>query len=182
MSFPLFRSTIATFAICAVSLPLVHAQQPNQQVKVAANGVTQAALKVGIKTCAPRINQVTNFIGAGSQVGAFIFAPTAQQDQRVVSISMEVPAKKVPGGKNIPDAYVSASFAPNQANGCGAVYDAIVYWNARCDTVAAKRFGDMKKGRKLQQHISVLEGNGPTKVFLMPAGNGCVSIKKEVLL
>jgi hypothetical protein len=48
--------------------------------------------------------------------------------------------------------------------------------------VAAKRFGEMQKGRKLQNNITVLEGSTPTRVFLMPAGSGCVSIKKEVVL
>ena len=45
----------------------------------------------------------------------------SQADQRVVPVVLAVPMEKT-------DAYVSATFAPNQANGCGATYDAVVYW------------------------------------------------------
>ncbi len=71
---------------------------------------------------------------------------------------------------------------PNQANGCGAAYDAVVYWPLKCDAVAAKQFASLKKVGQLKKDISVLDGGVATKVFLMPAGSGCVSIKKEVVL
>jgi hypothetical protein len=168
-----------TFAlVLATVFSTASAQQPAQVTSVPTNSITQAAIKSGIQTCAGRINQVTNFIGANSQVGAFLFSTPSQPDQRLVSISMELVNKD----KGAPNAYASASFAPNQANGCGAVYDAVVYWPQKCESVAAKRFGEMQKGRKLQNNITVLEGSTPTRVFLMPAGSGCVSIKKEVVL
>jgi hypothetical protein len=34
----------------------------------------------------------------------------------------------------------------------------------------------------LKKDIAVLDGGASTKVFLMPAGSGCLSIKKEVVL
>ena len=78
--------------------------------------------------------------------------------------------------------YASASFAPNQANGCGAIYEAIVYWPQKCDAVATKQFAQFKRGRSLQKDILVLESETPARIFLMPAGSGCLSIKKEVVL
>lgn len=79
-------------------------------------------------------------------------------------------------------AYVSAHFAPNQANGCGAAYDAVAYWPQKCEAVAGKRFATLKKVGQLKKDIAILDGGPALKVFLMPAGTGCVSIKKEVVL
>lgn len=139
------------------------------------NPITQAAAQKGVLACAGRIEQVSNFLGFSPQSGALLMAPSAQPDQRLVPLVMEVPAGD--GG-----AYISASFAPNQANGCGATYDAVVYWPQSCDVVAPKSFAGLKNLGRLKGHIAVLDGGPNLKVFLMPAGAGCVSVKKEVVL
>lgn len=139
------------------------------------NAVTLAAVQQGVLSCSSRINQVSSFLGFDAQAGAMLMAPPAQPDQRLIPIAMEIPTE---GGS----AYVSANFAPNQANGCGASYDAVVYWPERCDAVAARRFAAMKRVGELKKGIAMLDGGIATKVFLMTAGSGCVSIKKEVVL
>jgi len=138
------------------------------------NTVTLTAVSTGILACAGRINQVSSFLGYTPQAGALLMTPPAQPDQRLIPLAMEVP-------NEFGAAYVSASFAPNQANGCGATYDAVVYWPQKCDAVAAKQFAGLKKVGQLKKAIAVLDGGVATKVFLMPAGSGCVSIKKEVV-
>lgn len=142
---------------------------------VVVNAVTQTAVSTGVLACAGRINQVSSFLGYTPQAGALLMTPSAQPDQRLIPLVMEVPNES--GA-----AYVSASFAPNQANGCGATYDAVVYWPNNCDAVAAKQFAGLKKIGQLKKSIAALDGGVATKVFLMPAGSGCVSIKKEVVL
>jgi len=139
------------------------------------NAVTQAAVQQGALNCAARINQVTNFLGFSSQAGAMLMMPASQPDQRLLPLAMEVPTASG-------SAYVSATFAPNQANGCGAAYDAVVFWPQKCEAVAAKQFANLKRIGQLKTSITVLDGGVTTKVFLMPAGSGCVSIKKEVVL
>jgi hypothetical protein len=150
--------------------------EPAPAAAPAANAITQAAVAKGMLACAGRVNQVTDFATGGKPAGVFLFVPPAQPDQRLFSVSIEA-------GVIDPPAYVSASFAPNQANGCGAVYEAVAYWPQGCDKVAAKQFAELKRGPVLQKTIQVLEGAGPhSRVFLMPAGGGCVSIKKEIVL
>lgn len=139
------------------------------------NGVTQAAVQQGALTCASRINQVSNFLGFTPQAGALLMMSPNQPDQRLIPLAMEVPADQ--GA-----AYVSATFAPNQVNGCGATYDAVVYWPQKCALVASGQFANLKPVGQLKANIMVLDGGVATKVFLMPAGSGCVSIKKEVVL
>lgn len=139
------------------------------------NAITQAAVQQGALICASRINQTTNFLGFNNQAGATLMVPPRQVDQRLLPIAMEIPSESG-------SAYVSATFAPNQANGCGATYDAVVYWPLKCDALAAKQFSSLKIIGLLKKDIAVLDGGVATKVFLMPAGSGCVSIKKEVVL
>lgn len=146
-----------------------------QQTQAGANLITQAAVKVGVLACASRINQVSNFVGYSPQAGAMLMMSPDQADQHLVPLVMEVP---IEGGS----AYVSAAFAPNPVNGCGAVYDAVVYWAQKCNAVAAVQFATLKKIGQLKKDITVLDGGVATKVFLMPAGSGCVSIKREAVL
>jgi hypothetical protein len=137
--------------------------------------ITQAAVKAGVLACAARVNQVANFLTANSQSGAFLFTPGAQPDQRLFSTSLEV------SSPNTPPAYASASFAPNQANGCAALYETVSYWPSACDKVAAQQFAGLKDGGKLGTRTQLLVLGPSSRVFLMPAGTGCVSIKKEVI-
>lgn len=171
---------VLLLAVLLLSAGAVQAAPPGGQVADEASGngvnaVAQAAVQQGARTCASRINQVSNFLGFGPQAGAMLMMPPSQPDQRLIPLAMEVPAE---GGS----AYVSATFAPNQANGCGAAYDAVVYWPQKCEAVAAKQFVGMKRAGQMKTNITMLDGGPATKVFLMPAGSGCVSIKKEVVL
>jgi hypothetical protein len=153
------------------------ATQPAQAANPSVNSVTQGAVNAGALSCAGRINQVVNFLAAGSQeMGAHLYVPAAEPDRSLISVSLEL------RNENMPPAYASAGFAPNQANGCGAEYEAVAYWNVKCDSVAAKQFAGLKQAGVLRKEIIVLDGGSVLKVFLMPAGSsGCISIKKEVV-
>jgi hypothetical protein len=142
------------------------------------NSITLAAAQQGVLTCSGRINQIVNFLGVDDKAGALLMLPPSQQDQRLVPLSLEIPLS--PTGNS---AYVTATFAPNLANGCGAGYESVIYWPKTCEDVFKQSFGVLKPMGTLKQNIYVLDGGSQLKVFLMPAGQaGCVSIKREVLL
>jgi hypothetical protein len=170
-------ATLFTMLLATTVARAEDATQPVASTPAASptNAITQAAVQQGVLNCAARINQVSNFLGYTPQAGAVLMPPLSQPDQRLVPLSMEIATESG-------SAYVSATFAPNQANGCGATYDAVVYWPQKCEIVAAKQFAALKKAGPLHKDITMLDGGVATKVFLMPAGNGCVSIKKEVVL
>jgi hypothetical protein len=170
---------IATY-ILVMFIPLAIAQDqlPVAPAQPAAgiNNITQVTDKAGMKACSGRINQVANFLTAGTPgVGAMLFLPPNNPDKQLVSVSMEIPIK------GASSAYASASFAPNQANGCGGMYETVVYWPQKCDVIANKNFGTLKKLGALSRTIYVRDGGVTTKIFLMPAGTGCVAIKKEII-
>jgi hypothetical protein len=142
------------------------------------NAITLAAAQQGVLTCSGRINQIVNFLGVDDKAGALLMLPPSQQDQRLVSLSLEIPLQPTNNA-----AYVTATFAPNLANGCGAGYESVIYWPKTCEDVFKQSFGALKPTGTLKQNIFVLDGGSQLKVFLMPAGQaGCVSIKREVLL
>lgn len=147
--------------------------QAGQPAAQAANNITQAAYNAGVRTCAGRINQVTNFLSAGVNAGYMLFLSKTNPDQQMTSVSMEVPI-------NNNTAYASVSVAPGQSNYCGGMYETIVYWPQNCAVVESKNFSSYKKAGALSKNISVRDG-GAVKVFLMPAGTGCISIKKEMV-
>lgn len=179
MSLRLFCLFFMLFISC-VAYAEQPASQPVQQAKPAPaeptpNLITQAAFQKGVLNCAARINQITNSVGFSSQAGAVLLAPQTQTDERLIPVVMEIPMEQG-------SAYVSATFAPNQANGCGATYDGVIFWRKSCDEVATAQFTGMKTTGKINKEITILDGGVASKVFLMPAGSGCVSIKKEVVL
>lgn len=180
------RTRTVVLALVLSSLYASHAAETPGQTpapRVAAdamspsvNRVTQAVVEKGVLACVGRINQVTNFLTARSKSATLLFLPPLQPDRQVVSISMEIQ------GGSMPLAYASASFAPNQANGCGALYEAVTYWPVSCEQHARTQYPALKRVAGLLGGLTVLDGGPSTKIFLMPAGNGCISIKKEVVL
>lgn len=173
----IMSSLLATaFGFC-LALPVAAENGKTEAPAAAVNVITQAAVNTGVLTCVSRINQLANFLTDGAQgTGALLFIPPVNQDQRLISVSMEIPAEAA-----VPVAYASASVAPNQANGCGGMYESVIYWSQSCEAVATRNFGELKKVGPLAKTITVLDGGIWTKIFLMPAGDGCVSIKKEIV-
>ena len=136
--------------------------------------VTQAFTQRGVAKCAERIGQFAQFLTNGAQVGGQVFVAPDDADRRVTSASLEIQAGPA-------SAYAGLTFAPDSgANRCGGVYELITYWPNTCDEVATKAFGTYKRTGVLRQSVIALEGGPSVRVFLMPAGAGCTSIKKEL--
>ncbi len=140
----------------------------------AVHSITQAAVQGGALACTSRINQVASFLTGNTVSGAYLFLNKAQPDQRIFSTSIEMQ----PAGSSA--MYASASFAPSPAGGCGAVYDAVEYSPKSCTDIEKSVFKDLKRTGAIKKDIVVLDA-GAMKVFLMPAGSGCVVIKKEIV-
>jgi len=138
------------------------------------NSVTQAAVKAGVLASAGRINQVMTYLTGTSQSGAFLFLPKTQPDQSIFSASLEIQ------NPNATPIYASASFAPLPDGRPGAVYDAVQYVQQSCEFVEKNIFKNLKRTGILRRDVIALDG-GNVKIFLMPAGSGCIVIKKEVV-
>lgn len=181
MNIRFIESTIAVTCLCTALTAIAADDKPvtppaSQTAVSTVSSITQAAVKAGALACTSRINQVATFLTAGVKgVNAMLFIPPNNRDQQLISVSIEIPSS------DASSAYASASFAPNQANGCGGMYETVVYWQQKCDEVASKNFNTLKKMDGFSSNINVLDGGVATKIFLFPAGAGCISIKKEVV-
>jgi len=141
-----------------------------QPVNPSVNTVTQEAVKIGVLSCVSRINQVATFLTANTMSGVFIFPVKQQPDKHIFSTSFELLRQ------DNSTIYASASFFPNQ----DAVYDTVEYVNKSCEEMEKTVFKKLKRIGVVKKNIVLLNG-GAVKVFLMPAGSGCVVIKKEVV-
>ncbi len=138
------------------------------------NGLAQTAANAGIVDCVPRIQQVTDFLTANSKSGAYLFIAPADANHHIASASLEIQAKGA-------SSYASASFAPGAGGGCGSLYETVSYWANQCEDVAQRAFPTFPLAGKLGETITMLDGGAYLRVFLMPAGQGCLSIKKEMV-
>lgn len=138
------------------------------------NPVAQAAVQRGAVRCGERVAQFTNFLTAGGLASAHLFVAPDGADKKLVSTSLEVSA-----GQST--SYVGATYAPDSSTGqCGGVYEAVTYWPKSCDEVAKTAYGTFKQAGPIRQAIKTLDGGVSVKVYLLTAGAGCVSIKKEI--
>ena len=150
--------------------------QPQQASTAPINAIAQAMAKQGVSRCVPRASQLTGFLTANAQAGVMMFVDPNGPDQRLSSVSMEV------RGQNKSLNYASATFMPSEASiDCGGLYEAVTYWNNKCDDVGARAFGNFKRAAPLHQSIATLAGGPTVRVFLIPAGAGCVSVKREIV-
>ena len=179
--------SVITLLIClGVCIPPVSAESPGrkgespantvsgpvlaQPASPSVNPVTQAAVKLGILSSLKRINQVSTYLTANAKSGVLISPAKTQPDQHIFSTSFEIIP---PDNSTI---YASASFFPNN----DAVYDTVQYVDKTPKQLQKTVFKHLKQKNVLKKNIVQLDG-GSVKVFLMPAGKGCVVIKKEVL-
>lgn len=149
-------------------------QQPKQQT---ANAVTSAAYKLGVKTCVNKIERITNHLTNNKpyEGSPMWFVPPSLPDNQLVSTSMELHNSQT---NNI--AYASASFA-SEGNDCNGMYEMVSFSPQSCQEVYKANYSSLKQIGTLAKGIPVLAGNGSLRVFLMQAGTGCVSIRKEVV-
>lgn len=176
------RLTTALLGCTLLLGPLARAQTPAPaapSAPAAAPANTPygiGAQRNGVVKCVGRINQVSGFLaGNNANSGMMLTAGPKDANQRIAATMMEIEGAGV-------TSFISSSFAPGAGNNeCSGTYDAITYWNAPCNQVASSNFSTFAVTRPLLRTVTTLDGGPFIKVFLMPAGTGCVSVKKEML-
>ncbi|MEO8135551.1 MAG: hypothetical protein ABI831_16420 [Betaproteobacteria bacterium] len=176
--------TLALGVACALAIPGAQSADENTDTvrllrNISAGATNQIATVVfasGVRNCATRIDQISNFLTKGTQASALVFLPDKEPDNSMVSVSMEVQPQ------GTPRAYGSATFSPNTAIGCSAMYESVQYWPESCNVVAAKYFKGAVSSGSIGGEIGMLTIGPAARVFLMrTTGSSCVSIKKEVI-
>lgn len=156
-----------------VQKPAPAAANPKEQD--AEKFLSQAAQNLGVRTCRPMADKVNRYLIGDSQSWGMLYASPENPNTRIVSSVIEIQTQQ---GSTT---YVSASYAPNGDMACGVAYDAVTYWNESCADVSSKVLKDLRPIGTLGNKIVMLDGGPAMRMFLMPAGSGCVQIKKEVI-
>jgi hypothetical protein len=140
------------------------------------NELAKAVHKMGNVDCSNLVNQVTESVGFSSRSGAFVITqPNQQPNNHIIPIVIEQPMKQ----EGV--AFISATFAPNQREGCQASYDVLTVWKKSCPQLLAEQYKDIEFIGALKQDINIFASSDHARVFLMQAGGMCVSIKKELI-
>ena len=161
------------FIVLVTSAPAAPSQ-PAPSSAPAVNPITKAVVNAGILSCASRVNQIMTYLTTNTVSGAYLFVSKTQPDQSLFSASLEL---QIP---NQTPVYASASFAPTTNGGVGAVYDTVQYLSQSCGYAEKNIFKNFKRAGVIKKDIVILDA-GQVRIFLMPAGSGCVVIKKEVV-
>ncbi|QWF69870.1 hypothetical protein KEF85_10915 [Methylomonas paludis] len=158
--------------LAATSLKL--SAEPDQKAAPEPNVLTKAMTQAGVVYCRDHVQKVSDFLTKGSESGVSLQLPVDHVNDHLVSASLEVL-------DNSAVFYANMDFSPLVAYGCDASFEIVMYWPDKCDTVAKTQFSEAKNSGKLRKHISLLTYGDNLQIFLMPAGPGCVSIKKQTL-
>jgi hypothetical protein len=136
--------------------------------------LAQAALDAGVRTCKPLADQVNRYLLGENVSTGMVFTSPQNANGRIFSSAIEIESRQ---GVT----YASTSYAPYGDTGCGVAYDAVTYWKESCTQVASTVLKDLRIMGTLGNTIAVLDGGPAMRMFLMPAGTGCIQIKKEIV-
>lgn len=164
---------LACMSAFAQSPPAPAAVAPVAAAPGGLNAVTAALQKAGVKRCTAQIQKVTAFLTDKARTGTTVFPMAANPDDTLVSISSEIINTNAV-------TYAGATFAP-RADGCSAVYEQVSHWQNKCEEVHAAQYPSFKPKGVLQAQIKVYYNSAATQVMMVPAGTGCVVIKKEIV-
>ncbi len=133
----------------------------------------EQAQNAGIKKCLPAIKKITDFIIEDGNAGAHSFWNTNNPDGSAFSTIIE---------RNFSDGTIltNVTVAPTPNGSCYVEYQKIVNLNKTC-LAAAQGLEGAKYKAELNREVAVLD-HGTVSVYLLPNGNQCTMIRKEVIM
>ena len=170
-------SLLCSLLVCST---LVSAQvqqaQPVAPAPPPRNALEQLTAQAGIGTCMSTMHRVAPALtGPAGAFAAMLMTNPVAPDASAFAASVE---RAEPTGTR----FVSAVFAPTGRGGCDVGYDMIDVWGKPCAQVAVQDLGYAKPLDVVGKSIGVVPISPTHHIYLMPtAGNGCVSITKELL-
>lgn len=139
---------------------------------VAQNQVVEQAQKAGVKRCLPAVAAISNYLIGADPHGVDSFR-TRKPDEQPFSATIE---RDTADGV----ALSSVTVTPLQDGDCALSYDQINWYNSSCLVVAKELYPQHQYRGVLSKKVILLEG--AASVYLLPAGDGCLVLKKEVIV
>ena len=144
----------------------------------AENPVVNHAVEAGVKKCLPAVKYVSNYLIGDRYVGAFSsWNPDSPNMQMFTSIIEQDYGSLT--------TLTNMTVSPVASGQCAAVYNQIAYWQKSCISISKEIFGEYEYMGTVNNNVALLKNgaNQNVAIYLLPAGdNGCVSVKKEILM
>lgn len=136
------------------------------------NPVTKALAQTGVHRCLSQVDRVTRFLANGQKPNVYLYAPNPPADQSTIFLSQELRSQ------NNSSVYASATFNPNEAGSCEGSYETVSYHPSSCNDLANSQLRALTS-RRTVGNIQMFDVSATTSTFLMAAGTGCLTVKKE---
>ena len=133
--------------------------------------IQDALTQIHMTDCAPAVQRITDFLFEGQDAN-FIAQPLGPDTIRWPTVfSMEV-ADPSGGHSHFAILVISGN--------CSGMYEETRYWPQPCSIVKSLVFSKYVGDQLLQSQVRVSSDGPARQVFLTPAGQGCLSVKKEL--
>lgn len=169
----MIRPIVILACLLAATTMSASAQAPQAVAPKATDRIAAAAAKAGIKRCAPIIKRVAEFLIEDGDAGFRLKSLGNDADTAPVTLSLETRHKALGTTR-----YSTIMIVP-QAN-CSGYYEQSIFWPMACPDVKANNFANFPPAAFLHSAVALSEASQTVQLALMPAGAGCMSVKKEI--
>jgi hypothetical protein len=135
--------------------------------------LTQQLTKAGVKRCLPIVQAVGKFLIENGEAAFIVKSLGANGDTSPVMVTTESSHRSLGTTR-----YSTLTVVP--AESCAGYYEQSIYWAQACAAVRTTNFANFPPPKALQKNILTSAASPTVSLYLMPAGQGCVSIKKEI--
>lgn len=133
--------------------------------------------EIGLTACAMQFQQAGGFL-FGDDPGEFVVQPLGPDANRWPTVVTMQTTRPGAGGSRLTTLVVSPGAT------CSGFYEQKVAWEEPCAAVAKLYFPTLPRPRPFAgvgaAAVLVSDASPSLQLYLMPAGKGCVSLKKEL--
>jgi hypothetical protein len=141
------------------------------------NAIGQQAQAWGVSQCLGGVSYLSGFLTAGMSANWLLTRGSVNADEELFAATI-VGQETSSGLRGISNLYA----APVWGGGCNTAYESTIYIEAPCpqarDTVFPTFTTPIDLGSTVVDAFTTERGTG--RLFLMPAGPGCVAVKSEI--
>lgn len=139
----------------------------------------QALQQIRLTSCAPVFQQAGNFLFENGQAKFVVQPLGADANRWPTVVTMETRHAQQGPKADGQTRFTTLIVAP--AGTCSGMYQQVIYWPEPCARVKARVFAAFRNERPVLARVQQSEVNPGLQLYLMPAGPGCVSVKKELI-
>jgi hypothetical protein len=151
----------------AVAAPSTGAPKPTVAARFSV-----AVAKAGIKRCAPIVTRVAEFLIETGDAGFSLKSLGRDPDTSPVLVTLESAHAGFGTTR-----YATIVVIPKES--CSGYYEQTIFWAKPCAKLKQENFANFPVTKPLLRNVQASAASPTVSLYLMPAGAGCVSMKKE---